>query len=90
MHFGLPIVARKAAAVPETLGDSGVLFTRLGYEQVAEMIHMLITDAELRTRIIDRQRERLEGLAPSRVEATLRAHLSRLGVPFPAEVPAHE
>jgi glycosyltransferase involved in cell wall biosynthesis len=83
MHFGLPILARRAAAMPETLADAGVLFTRLGYEEVAEMVHFLVTDAGLRARIIDRQRVRLQELAPSRVEATLRTHLSHLGVPLP-------
>jgi glycosyltransferase involved in cell wall biosynthesis len=37
MYFGVPILARKAGATPETLGDTGVLFSRLGYEEVAEM-----------------------------------------------------
>jgi len=83
MHFGLPILARRAAAMPETLADAGVLFTRLGYEEVAEMVHLLVTDVSLRTRIIDRQRARLQEYAPSRVEATLRTHLRNLDVPLP-------
>jgi hypothetical protein len=66
--------------VPETLGDAGVLFSHLGYEEAAEMAHLLITDPELRAQVISRQRERLEHFAPSRVEARLSAMLSRLGV----------
>ena len=80
MHFGLPILARKAAAVPETLGDAGVLFTRLGYAEVAEMAHLLLTDEALRSQVVAKQRERLQDLAPSRVEARLRHILARLGV----------
>jgi glycosyltransferase involved in cell wall biosynthesis len=80
MHFGLPILARKAGAVPETLGDAGVLFTELGYEEVAEMAHLLVDDEALRARIIARQRGRLDDFAPTRVQARLRAILGRLGL----------
>ena len=78
MYFGLPILARKAGAVPETLGQAGVLFTRLGYEQVAEMAHLLVSDPDLRAQVIARQKERLADFAPARVEAKLREILVRL------------
>jgi len=80
MYFGVPILARRAAAVPETLGDAGVLFTRLGHGEVAEMAHLLLTDQALREQVVTRQRERLEDMAPSRVEVRLRHILARLGV----------
>jgi glycosyltransferase involved in cell wall biosynthesis len=80
MYFGLPILARRAAAVPETLGTSGILFNRLGYEEVAEMAHLLITDEALRAQIVHRQRERLQHFAPSRVEAQLKEILVRLRI----------
>ncbi len=72
MYFGVPILARRAGAVPETLGPSGILFTRLGYEEVAEMAHLLVTDQALRARVVSRQRERLQEYAPACVEAKLR------------------
>jgi len=83
MYFGLPILARKEAAIPETLGDVGVLFTRLGYAEVAEMAHLLVTDQALRAQVISRQRERLQEMAPSLVEARLRSILARLGILVP-------
>jgi glycosyltransferase involved in cell wall biosynthesis len=83
MYFGLPILARKAAAVPETLGNAGVLFGRLGYEQVAEMAHLLVTDQALRAQVIARQQERLKAFAPTRTEARLRQILVQLGVLSP-------
>jgi glycosyltransferase involved in cell wall biosynthesis len=79
MYFGVPILARKAGAIPETLGDTGVLFNRLGYEEVAEMAHLLVTDQSLQARVIARQRERLQDFAPSRVEDRLREALIHLG-----------
>jgi glycosyltransferase involved in cell wall biosynthesis len=78
MHFGVPILARKAGAVPETLGNAGVLFARLGYEEAAEMVHLLLTDEELRARVITQQWERLADFAPVRIEARLGAILHHL------------
>jgi glycosyltransferase involved in cell wall biosynthesis len=89
MYFGLPILARKAAAIPETLGNAGVLFTRLGHTEVAEMANLLLTDQGLRTQVIARQRERLQDLAPSRVEAQLRQVLAPLGIMPAAGQQAH-
>ncbi|MCL7453826.1 MAG: glycosyltransferase [Anaerolineae bacterium] len=83
MHFGVPILARKAGAVPETLGNAGLLFTQLGYEEVAEMGHLLLTEEALRARVIAMQRERLADFAPQRVEAKLKGILQGLGIlPF--------
>ena len=90
MHFGLPILARKAGAVPETLGNAGVIFTGLGYEEVAEMAHLLVTDEDLRAHVVARQRVRLADFAPGRVEATLHEILVRLGVLCPREAKPYD
>jgi glycosyltransferase involved in cell wall biosynthesis len=81
MHFGVPILARKATATPETLGLAGILFSDLGYEQVAEMAHLLVTDDTLRSQVIRKQKERLLELGPDRAEAALRHALGQLGLP---------
>jgi len=78
MHFGVPIVAYGAAAVPETLSGSGILIKEKNYPAVAEMIGLLVEDEELRTRIVTQQRKRLEAFLPERVEACLREMLSDL------------
>ena len=90
MHFGVPILARKAAAVPLTLGNSGVLYTHLGCEEVAEMAHLLTSDDALRAQIIARQQERLQDFAPIHVEAELREILAHLDVPLPGEEQIHD
>ena len=58
MRFGVPILAYAAAAVPETLGGAGVLVRRKVYPVIAETVHLLQTDADLRARIVARQHER--------------------------------
>jgi glycosyltransferase involved in cell wall biosynthesis len=81
MYFSLPILARKATAIPETLADAGVLFTRLGYEEVAQMAHLMLRDEALRRRIMRKQKERLEAFGPSQVEAALQDALAQLNLP---------
>ena len=80
MYFGVPILAYNATAVPETLGDCGVLFGKLAYPEVAEMIHLLATDPAIRRSIIAGQRRRLDDFAPARVERQLRQVLERVGI----------
>jgi glycosyltransferase involved in cell wall biosynthesis len=84
MYFGVPILARKATAVPETLGDAGVLFTGLCHVEVAEMAHLMISDDALRRQIIRKQKDRLRRLSPLRAENALRQVLARLSLPHGA------
>jgi L-malate glycosyltransferase len=77
MHRGIPAVAYRAAAVGETLGDSGVLFAEKRYEEIAETIHLLTTDKPLRQRIINGQKKRLEDFAPKITEQKLKDQLSK-------------
>ena len=72
MLMGVPVLARRAAAVGFTLGEGGVTFEGEGLPAVAEMAHRLATDDELRSRVLAAQRRRLEALAPAAVEAELR------------------
>ncbi len=67
MHFGIPILARHAAAIPETLGAAGVTFTDDDPAALAELMHVLATDDETRRVLRDRGHERLREFAPARV-----------------------
>lgn len=60
MYFGVPIVAYDAAAVPETLGDGGIVFTSKKVKHVAALMHILLENKECRKEIIKRQKKRLE------------------------------
>ena len=64
MLFDVPVMAYKAAAVPFTLGGAGVLFTSKDIPLIAEMIDCVITNQEFRSRILERQRRRIEELRP--------------------------
>lgn len=80
MHFGVPIVAYRAAAVPETLGEGGILVDEKRYDEIAEIMDRVVTDDELRGRLVAAGRRRLEEFAPRRIEARLWELLSRSGL----------
>ncbi len=60
MLFDLPIVAYDAAAVPFTLDGSGVLVGTKRPDLVAELVARVAGSAELRQRIVEGQKRRLE------------------------------
>jgi len=76
MHFGVPILAYSAGAVPETLGGSGVLLREKDFPRIAELMDLLLNDAPLREGIIRRQRERLKDFDPARLERKLKGYLA--------------
>jgi L-malate glycosyltransferase len=59
MHHGVPIVAYSAAAVPETLGDAGLLLDAKDAYTIATAVHRVATDTHLRFQLIDAGVERL-------------------------------
>ena len=59
MVHDIPVLAYDAAAVPETMDGSGVLFREKSYQAIAEMMGRLINDSQLRMSVLDKQRERL-------------------------------
>lgn len=60
MKFKLPIIAYKKCAVPETLGNGGILVSEKDYKGIASLIKVIIDDQLLRKRILDNQSKRLE------------------------------
>ena len=60
MKRNLPILAYAEAAVPETLGESELLFTKKEYEKMAEAVDRLQKDELFHTRILKEQRQSLK------------------------------
>lgn len=78
MLLDVPVLAYRATAVPDTLGDAGVQCDEKDVPAVAEMAHRLVTDAPLRQTVLAGQRRRLRAFTPETVEATLRKHVESL------------
>jgi glycosyltransferase involved in cell wall biosynthesis len=60
MVFDLPIIAYNSTAVPFTLEEAGVLINSKSLDMVGELVDRAAHDIELRRRIIEGQRARLE------------------------------
>jgi glycosyltransferase involved in cell wall biosynthesis len=76
MLMRLPVLAYSCTAVPHTLGDAGVRFgSKRALAEVAEMGHLLVTDARLRAGVLAGQDARLSDFAPAAVEGALRRYL---------------
>ncbi len=59
MALEVPVLAYEAAAVPETMGGAGVLFTEKRFDLVAEMMGRLTGDTAFREAVLKGQRERI-------------------------------
>jgi glycosyltransferase involved in cell wall biosynthesis len=89
MHFGLPVIARPAGAVAETLGDAGMLLEDRDPAVLCELIHLVLTDGELRAELRRRGAQRAGQFATERVAQRLReAVLEALGARSPSPVSA--
>jgi len=58
-HFGLPVLAYAAAAVPETLAGAGVLFSDKRSDRVAALAEKIVEDEPLRSVLAERGRQRV-------------------------------
>ena len=71
MYFGIPIIAFDSTAVGETLGGSGLLLKDKDPKAVAEAIDLIMTDDELRQKLIAGEKERLKYFDNDRIKAQL-------------------
>jgi glycosyltransferase involved in cell wall biosynthesis len=76
MYFDVPVLAYQAAAVPETLGQSGVQVAHKDFVLMAELIHQLITNGALREGIIKQQRQRLEQVSMEKTHRLFDTYLN--------------
>lgn len=60
MFFNVPIIAFRSTAIPETLGDAGVLLNTKDPRVVAGAMEKILTDDVYREQILEAQRKRLQ------------------------------
>ncbi|MGH9066318.1 MAG: glycosyltransferase family 4 protein [Acidimicrobiales bacterium] len=76
MAFGVPVLARAFAAVPDTLGGAGLLLGSGDGPLVgAEALNALIDQPGLRADLVEGGRHRLEALDPDRARARMLSHV---------------
>lgn len=60
--LGTPIVCSNAFAMPEQIGDAGLLFNPYSIEEIADNIYKIWTDNDLRLKLIKKEKERAKNL----------------------------
>jgi len=75
MSFDIPVLAFDAAAVPETVGAGGVVFSTKDYLMAAETADLLAKEGPTREGLIAAGRERLHAFDAGAVEEALKAAL---------------
>ncbi len=84
MRSGLPIVASDAGAIPDTLGDAGVLLAATDPDTVAAALERVVRDAGMRKDLIARGERHLRAFTPEAVADDLARALSLAGWELPA------
>ena len=77
MHHDLPIVAFAAGAVPETIGDAGVILPEKDPATVAAALHRVVSDGALAGRLVAAGRRRLAEFSLERSTVEFRTVLAR-------------
>lgn len=68
MWFNIPVLAYKSSAVPETLGEAGILFTTKDDRvQVAALAKLMVKDWRLRKTVLKAQQKRRDGFLQKEV-----------------------
>lgn len=78
MYFKVPIIAYNSCAVPETLGNSGILVNNKNYKIIAEMIDILIKNESFRLSVIKKQDERLADFAREKVIDLFKNYITKM------------
>lgn len=75
MYFGVPVIAYKSCAVPDTMGGSGIVTDSKEPVEIALLIDRLMKDSRLRQAVIDSQKKRLEDFSYENVSALFERRL---------------
>jgi glycosyltransferase involved in cell wall biosynthesis len=75
--FGVPVIARPFGAVPEVVGNAALLVPDPDPAVIAELLHLVVSDAELRAELVRRGRDRLDAFTPERIAPRLRGAVER-------------
>ena len=76
--MGIPILAHNSTSIPHTLDGSGVLFNEKRFEEIAEMIDLLMENQAFRAAIVKQQRQRLEYFKKPRLEGLLKSFIEEV------------
>ncbi len=73
MHFRMPVIAYGSSAVPETVGDGGVVVYEKRHAEIAELVAELVTNRSRRDSLISAGQSRVEELDYANFQRNVRA-----------------
>lgn len=76
-EFGVPVIARPFGAIPEVVGDAAIMVPDRDPAVVAELLHLVVSDQDLRSELIRRGHARLAAFAPDHIAPHLRAAVEK-------------
>jgi glycosyltransferase involved in cell wall biosynthesis len=85
MWFDIPVLGFRSSAIPETLGQAGLMFAEKRPAEVAALAHLLIEEGPLRRTIVEAQRRRRRDFLPDATLSSLLELLRALGADDVAE-----
>ena len=75
MSKGVPVIARNTGGIPEALGGAGVMYEEMAPEEMAQLMHRVMTNDQLKQTVLESQRRRIADIAARRVEDELKTLL---------------
>lgn len=79
MSMNVPITAYASTAIPETLGDAGIVWNERNPLLIVESIHRLLRDTSLRNALAERGRRRYESMFTNdKIKSTFLAAMATL------------
>ena len=69
MVLDVPVIALAAAAVPETMGEGGILVQEWDVPRIAELMHLLTQNESLRQTVIEAQRLNLQRFSSQEIRS---------------------
>jgi glycosyltransferase involved in cell wall biosynthesis len=79
MHHDVPVIAFGAGAIPETVGDGGLVLDRKDPETVAAAVELVLTDDAVRGALVAAGRARCAQLDPEKARSAFVTAVERAG-----------
>lgn len=78
MHFGIPVIAYNSTAIPYTLEDAGILVNEKKYDEIAELIHIMTENREIRDLVVKKEDLRINYFRKENTLLKLREIISKV------------
>lgn len=78
MHFGVPILAYAAAAIPDTLGEAGLIFKSKDHPAIAALMDVVDKQPSIAHKLVESQKERLKDFDESHISSKFWQYINSL------------